>query len=197
LLRTSEVLAAGSWAEVEAARSTSRARGVEGLMLKRVDSVYGAGRVKLGPVDDKALGAWWKWKIEPYVIDCVLVSAQRGSGRRASLYTDYTFALWSGPERGEGELVPFAKAYHGKGMTDEVFVKIDQFIRGHTIGRIGGAGIRLVEPRLVFELAFEGVQASPRHRSGLAVRFPRVNRWRTDKSAEEADTLQTLRALAR
>ncbi len=195
LIKRSPVIDAESWAALELVRAQSRARGVEGLMLKRLDSPYGTGRAKLSPVDDKAAGAWWKWKIEPYSVDCVLVAAQRGSGRRASLFTDYTFAVWSGQERGEGELIPFAKAYHGKGMTDEIFMEIDAFVRTHTTGRIPAAGIRNVRPLLVFELAFEGLQESPRHRSKVAVRFPRINRWRRDKAPAEADTLGTLRAM--
>jgi DNA ligase-1 len=195
LLRLSERVPAESWGQLEQARAQSRSRGVEGLMLKRTDSPYGTGRTKLSLVDDKAAGAWWKWKVDPYTIDCVLVAAQRGSGRRASLFTDYTFAVWDGPAPGTGELVPFAKAYHGKGMTDETFVEIDAFVRAHTTGRIPSAGIRSVEPSLVFELAFEGLQHSPRHKSGLAVRFPRINRWRRDKPANQADTLETVKAL--
>lgn len=197
LLITSPVVQGRTWAELEALRATSRARGVEGLMLKRLDSAYGTGRTKLTSVSDRATAGWWKWKVDPYVIDCVLVGAQRGSGRRASLFTDYTFALWSGDERGRGELVPFAKAYHGKGMTDEVFVRIDAFVRENTIGRVAGAGIRMVRPSLVFELAFEGIQESRRHKSGLAVRFPRISKWRTDKTPEEGDTLATLRQMLR
>jgi DNA ligase-1 len=197
LLRTSEVVTAQDWQALEALRAGSRARGVEGLMLKRADSTYGAGRTKLGALEDRATAGWWKWKIEPHTLDCVLIAAQRGSGRRASLYTDYTFGVWSGGAPGEGELVTITKAYHGKGMTDEVFVEIDRFIREHTVGRIGGAGIRLVEPRLVFEIAFEGVQESARHKAGLALRFPRVARWRRDKKPADADTLGAARALLR
>ena len=143
-------------------------------MLKRLDSAYGVGRVR---------GPWWKWKIEPYTIDAVLVYAQAGHGRRASLYTDYTFALWRADE-----LVPFAKAYSG--LTDEEIRKVDAWVRAHTLERFGP--VRRVEPVLVFELAFEAIQASGRHKSGVAVRFPRILRWRTDKRAAEADTLETL-----
>ena len=143
-------------------------------MLKRLDSSYGVGRVR---------GPWWKWKIEPYTIDAVLVYAQAGHGRRASLYTDYTFALWR-----DDELVPFAKAYSG--LTDEEIRKVDAWVRAHTLERFGP--VRRVEPVLVFELAFEAIQASSRHKSGIAVRFPRILRWRTDKRAAEADTLENL-----
>ena len=131
-------------------------------------------------------GDWWKWKIEPYSVDAVLIYAQPGSGKRASLFTDYTFAVWD-----NGELVPFAKAYSG--LNDEEIRQVDSFVRRNTIEKFGP--VRRVKPELVFELAFEGIQASPRHRSGIAVRFPRMARWRLDKPAAEADTLDTLRAL--
>ena len=147
-------------------------------MLKRRESAYGIGRVR---------GAWWKWKVDPHTIDAVLVYAQSGHGRRASLFTDYTFAVWEG-----AELVPFAKAYSG--LSNEEIRRVDAWIRAHTLERFGP--VRRVEPLLVFELAFEGLQASPRHKSGIAVRFPRILRWRTDKTAVEADTLASLRARA-
>ncbi len=131
-------------------------------------------------------GDWWKWKIEPYTIDAVLIYAQRGSGKRASLYTDYTFAVWDG-----GELVPFAKAYSG--LTDAEIREVDRFIRENTRERFGP--VRSVTPELVFELGFEGIQESSRHKSGIAVRFPRILRWRRDKQIEDADSLDTIRAM--
>jgi DNA ligase-1 len=167
----------GGWDALRAARSGSRARGVEGLMLKCADSAYGTGRAR---------GAWWKWKVEPYTADCVLVYAQAGHGRRASLYTDYTFAVWDGEE-----LVPVMKAYSG--LTDGEIREVDAWIRKHTLARHGP--VRTVEPVRVFELAFEGIQESDRHRSGIAVRFPRIARQRPDRLAKDADTLERLRAL--
>ncbi|MEM1107230.1 MAG: ATP-dependent DNA ligase [Planctomycetota bacterium] len=169
------------WAELSSFRGESRARGVEGVMLKRSDSAYAAGRVK---------GDWWKWKVDPYTVDCVMVYAQRGSGRRSTLFTDYTFAVWSGTP-GNSELVPVTKAYSG--LTDEEFAKVDRFIKNHTVGKKGS--FRQVEPELVFEIAFEGINESDRHKSGLALRFPRMHRWRTDKKPEEADTLESLQDL--
>lgn len=177
----SPTLAPGSWEEAAALRAEARARGVEGLMLKRRDSAYGAGRVKLGPG-----GEWWKWKLDPYSIDAVLVYAQRGHGRRASLYTDYTFAVWRGTE-----LVPFAKAYSG--LSDAEIREVDAFIRASTREKFGP--VRSVDPVLVMEIGFEGIQRSPRHKSGVAVRFPRILRVRHDKTAAEADRLETLQAL--
>ena len=146
-------------------------------MLKRLDSPYGVGRRR----DD-----WWKWKVNPLTVDAVLIAAQRGSGKRASLYTDYTFGVWDGDR-----LVPIAKAYSG--LTDEEIGRVDAFVRRHMVEKFGP--VRTVKPELVFELAFEGLQRSPRHKSGIAVRFPRILRWRTDKPAAEADTLANLRAL--
>jgi DNA ligase-1 len=162
---------------LRALRRESRDRRVEGFMLKRLGSPYRVGRKR---------GDWWKWKIEPYSVDAVLFYAQPGSGKRASLFTDYTFAVWD-----NGELVPFAKAYSG--LTDEEIRQVDSFVRHNTIEKFGP--VRRVKPELVFELAFEGIQESPRHRSGIAVRFPRMARWRQDKRAAEADTLESLRAL--
>ncbi len=173
----SPTVQAESWEQIRDLRATSRERGVEGFMLKRAESVYGVGRVT---------GLWWKWKIEPYTCDAVLIYAQRGHGRRASLYTDYTFALWH-----EGILTPFAKAYSG--LTDEEIRQVDRYVRQNTIEKFGP--VRSVTPTLVFELAFEDIQVSTRHKSGLAVRFPRIVRWRHDKSAEQADSLKTLRAI--
>lgn len=177
VLRLSPVVAADSWADVANGRAASRARGVEGLMLKRRSSAYGVGRRR---------GDWWKWKIEPYTIDAVLIYAQPGSGRRASLLTDYTFAVWDGPE-----LVPIAKAYSG--LSNAEIDEMDRWIRRHTRERFGP--VRHVEPIHVFELGFEGIARSPRHRSGIAVRFPRMLRWRRDKTAADADTLDAVRRL--
>ena len=148
-------------------------------MLKRRDSRYGVGRTK----DE---GTWWKWKIDPMTVDAVLVYAQRGHGRRASLYTDYTFGIWDGDK-----LVPFAKAYSG--LTDEEIRQVDAVIRKTTIEKFGP--VRSVTPSMVFELGFEAIQRSARHKSGIAVRFPRILRWRMDKSVAEADKLATLSAL--
>ncbi|HEU4883428.1 MAG TPA: ATP-dependent DNA ligase [Longimicrobium sp.] len=165
---------AEDWDGVLQAHRDARARAAEGLMLKRLDAPYGVGRRK---------GGWWKWKVEPFTIDAVLIYAQRGHGRRASLYTDYTFGVWK-----DGELVPFAKAYSG--LTDAEIGKVDAFVRRNTLQRFGP--VRTVKPELVFELAFEGIQRSPRHKSGVAVRFPRMLRWRTDKKPEDADSLETI-----
>ena len=168
---------ADSWEGLTLSRAESRLRSAEGLMLKRRSSAYGVGRRR---------GDWWKWKVNPLTIDAVLIAAQRGSGKRASLYTDYTFGVWN-----EGKLVTIAKAYSG--LTDAEIGQVDAFIRRHMIEKFGP--VRTVKPELVFELAFEGLNRSPRHKSGIAVRFPRILRWRTDKPPEEADTLDTLRAL--
>ncbi len=175
---TSSQLRAPSWETLAAARADSRAMGTEGLMLKRRDSAYGVGRPR---------GVWWKWKVEPYTLDAVLVYAQKGHGKRASLYTDYTFALWKGEE-----LVPFAKAYSG--LTDEEIRVVDNFIRRNTLERFGP--VRTVKPELVFELGFEGIQRSKRHKSGIAVRFPRMLRMRGDKPIREANTVDDAIALS-
>lgn len=177
-LKLSPVLTAQDWQQVEQFHAQAREQLTEGLMLKRKSSTYGVNRTR---------GDWWKWKTDPFHIDAVLVYAQSGSGKRASLFTDYTFAVWQ-----NGELLPVAKAYSG--LTNEEIKKVDQFIRSNTLERFGP--VRVVKPELVFELAFEGIQASSRHKSGVAVRFPRMARWRTDKKAEEADTLEALKALA-
>ncbi|HEX4872727.1 MAG TPA: ATP-dependent DNA ligase [Nevskiaceae bacterium] len=171
----SERLAVRDWAEAAALREQARARGVEGLMLKQHQSPYRAGRRR---------GAWWKWKLAPMTVDAVLVYAQAGHGRRSTLYTDYTLALWEGEQ-----LVPVAKAYSG--LTDEELAELDRWIRRHTLEKFGP--VRRVAPAQVFEIAFEGLQASPRHKAGLALRFPRIARWRRDKPAAEADRLETLR----
>jgi DNA ligase-1 len=176
-LIASPTVEAASWAELAALRADSRARAVEGLMLKRRSSPYGVGRTR---------GDWWKWKIEPFTVDAVLIYAQRGSGKRASLYTDYTFGVWD-----QGQLVPFAKAYSG--LTDEEIRHVDAFVRRNTTEKFGP--VRTVKPELVFELAFESIQASTRHRSGVAVRFPRILRQRLDKKITDADTLERVRAM--
>lgn len=173
----SPVVEASSWEELQEIRSRSRDQNVEGLMLKRRHSPYGTGRVT---------GLWWKWKVEPFSCDAVLIYAQRGHGRRASLYTDYTFAAWH-----NGELVPFAKAYSG--LSDQEIQQVDKFIRQNTVEKFGP--VRSVKPELVFELAFEGIQRSSRHKSGLAVRFPRMARWRRDKTSDQADSLDSIKAL--
>ena len=171
------VLTEPTWEALATVREESRDRLVEGFMLKRLDAPYEVGRKK---------GIWWKWKIDPFSVDAVLIYAQRGSGKRASLYTDYTFAVWNGDE-----LVPFAKAYSG--LTDEEIREVDRFVRTNTVERFGP--VRSVKPALVFEIAFEGIRRSTRHRSGVAVRFPRMARWRRDKKAEDADTIDAVMAL--
>ena len=177
-LIVSPVVEAGSWAGLTTAREGSRAQQAEGLMLKAKGSLYHVGRKR---------GDWWKWKVNPFTIDAVLTAAQRGSGKRASLYTDYTFGVWGD----SGQLVTIAKAYSG--LTDLEIGRVDAFIRKNMVEKFGP--VRTVKPELVFELAFEGIQRSPRHKSGIAVRFPRILRWRDDKKPEEADTLANLRAL--
>ena len=173
----SPAVEAPSWEALAELRETSRERLVEGFMLKRRESPYRVGRVR---------GDWWKWKVHPLTIDAVLVYAQRGSGKRASLYSDYTFAVWDG-----AALVPFAKAYSG--LTDAEIRRVDAFIKRNTVEKFGP--VRSVKPEHVFELAFEGIQRSPRHRSGIAVRFPRILRWREDKRPGDADTLERIQAL--
>ena len=173
----SPLVTAQNWQELEILREESRHRGVEGFMLKRFDSVYQVGRRR---------GDWWKWKVDPLTADAVLIYAQRGHGKRAGLFTDYTFAVWQGDT-----LVPFAKAYSG--LSNEEIARVDRFIQRNTLERFGP--VRSVQPELVFEIAFEGIQTSSRHKSGLAVRFPRIARWRQDKKIEEIDTIETLQAL--
>lgn len=175
----SPIIASPDWASVEQARAGSREMRAEGLMLKRRASVYGVGR---------RVGDWWKWKVTPLTVDAVLVYAQAGHGRRAGLFTDYTFAVWDGEA-----LVPFAKAYSG--LTDVEIRAVDRFVRQNTLEKFGP--VRTVTPQLVFELAFEGIQESTRHKSGIAVRFPRISRWRTDKLPKDADSLATIRAMLR
>lgn len=207
-LLLSQVVEAKNWQALKQLREESRVRGVEGLMLKHQGSRYGVGRTK-------ADGVWWKWKIEPMTVDCVLVYAQRGHGRRAGLYTDYTFAVWEKPPisaeqaqevaqsiargekvedmvaRGLPRLLPFAKAYSG--LTDEEFKEVDRVIRKHTVDKFGP--VRTVVPVLVFELGFEAISRSNRHKSGVALRFPRMLRVRHDKPLQEADHLAMLEAL--
>jgi DNA ligase-1 len=186
-IRLAPLLEAGSWDGAASARETSRDRGVEGLMLKRRDSVYGVGRARR----EDAPG-WVKWKVDPYTVDAVLTAAQPGSGRRGGLLTDLTFGVWDGAGA-ERRLATFAKAYSG--LTNDEIEELDGWIRRHTTARTGP--VRHVEPAHVFEIAFEGIQSSGRHRSGIAVRFPRIARWRRDKPIEEADTLGTLEGLLR
>lgn len=174
----SPVINVATWTDAREAQGRSRAERAEGVMLKRLDGVYGVGRRKSG---------WWKWKVQPYSLDAVMIYAQAGHGRRASLHTDYTFALWD-----EGALVPFAKAYSG--LTDAEVRQLDTWIRRNTLEKFGP--VRRVEPEHVFEIGFEAIQTSPRHKAGVAVRFPRILRWRSDKKPADADTLDALRKLA-
>ena len=207
-LRLSPSLDAPDWPAFAALRGESRTRGVEGLMLKHKSAPYGVGRKK----SEGGEGGWWKWKIEPMAVDAVLIYAQAGHGRRASVYTDYTFALWSRPpadaaeaqavveaiarrepaQPGALQLLPFAKAYSG--LTDEEFAAVDRVIRATTLEKFGP--VRSVRPTLVFEIGFEAINTSARHKSGVAVRFPRMLRMRHDKPLHEADTLDALRSLA-
>ncbi len=172
----SPMVVAETWDELAQHRAEARTRRVEGLMLKRWSAPYRVGRRR---------GDWWKWKVEPLTVDAVLVYAQAGSGRRANLFTDYTFAVWE-----EDQLVPFAKAYSG--LDDREIQELDRWIRRHTVERFGP--VRSVPPVQVFEIAFEGIQRSTRHKAGIAVRFPRILRWRRDKSPDAADTLGSVRS---
>jgi len=174
VLQLSPKLEFGTWEELAAKRQLSRENMSEGLMLKRKNSAYSAGRKR---------GDWWKWKIDPLSVDAVMIYAMKGSGRRANLFTDYTFAVW----RGE-ELVSFAKAYSG--LTDKEIIEVDKWVKNNTVEKFGP--VRTVKPELVFEIGFEGIQRSTRHKSGVALRFPRILRWRTDKPIAEADTIETL-----
>jgi DNA ligase-1 len=176
-LRLSPLLTFGTWDALSDQRAGSRDLGAEGVMLKRLDSPYRDGRKK---------GDWWKWKVDPLTIDAVMIYAQSGSGRRANLFTDFTFAVRDG-----NGLVPFTKAYSG--LTDAEFRKITAWVRRNTLERYGP--VRAVKPEHVFEIAFEGIQESPRHKSGVALRFPRMSRWRHDKSVSEANTLDDLKAM--
>ena len=180
----SAVIEAEDFAELTAIRATARDDSIEGVMLKRRDSPYVAGR---------RTGLWYKWKRDPLLVDCVLMYAQRGSGKRSSFYSDYTFGCWDGdPDEGV-ELLPVGKAYFG--FTDEELKWLDRHVRNHTLNRFGP--VRETDKSLVFEVAFDSVHESKRHKSGLAMRFPRINRIRDDKPAHEADQIETLRALIR
>jgi DNA ligase-1 len=166
-----------TWDELTHLRMQSRNMGSEGIMLKRKQSIYQVGRKR---------GDWWKWKIDPLVIDAVMIYAQKGHGRRSNLYTDYTFAVKDGDK-----LVSFTKAYSG--LTDKEFSQVDQFVKRNSLEKFGP--VRTVRPELVFEIAFEGIAASNRHKSGVALRFPRINRWRKDKSVNEINTIEDLRKM--
>jgi DNA ligase 1 len=176
-LRLSATVPFETWDDLRTARDQSRNLNAEGLMLKRRDSPYLSGRKR---------GDWWKWKIDPLTIDAVMIYAQAGHGRRANLFTDYTFAVRDG-----NDLVPFTKAYSG--LTDAEFREITAWVRKNTLQRFGP--VRQVPAQHVFEIAFEGIQASPRHKSGVALRFPRMLRWRRDKPVQEANTLDDLKEL--
>jgi DNA ligase 1 len=178
----SEIIAVNDRDALQAIWSSTRADSIEGLMLKRCDSAYVAGRPK---------GLWWKWKREALTADCVMIYAQRGSGKRSSFYSDYTFACWD-DSKSPRELVPVGKAYSG--FTDEELKKLDHFVRHNTTNRFGP--VRQVDAKLVLEVAFDAIQASSRHKSGIAMRFPRISRIRWDKPADEADTVEGLRRLA-
>ena len=176
-LRLSEIIDFNNWEELHEIREKSREINSEGLMLKSKNSIYHAGRKK---------GDWWKWKVAPLTIDAVLIYAQKGSGRRSAYYTDYTFAIKDGEK-----LVTIAKAYSG--LTDKEIMEINKFIRNNSLEKFGP--VRTVKPELVFEIAFEGIGYSNRHKSGVAVRFPRILRWRKDKTVEEIDTIETVKSL--
>ncbi len=178
LITLSESIIFNDWKTLAKIRSEARSHDAEGLMLKAMHTPYQIGRKK---------GGWWKWKLDPYTIDAVLLYAQRGHGRRSNLYSDYTFAVWNT----EGKLVPFAKAYSG--LTDAEFREVTKFVNANTLERFGP--VRSVKPELVFEVAFEGISYSKRHKSGIALRFPRIHRWRKDKKASEANTLEDLEGL--
>lgn len=177
VLRLSALVPFETWDQLAHERSRSREFLSEGIMLKRKDSEYRNGRRR---------GDWWKWKIDPFTVDAVMIYAMRGHGRRANLYTDYTFAVWEGDQ-----LVPFTKAYSG--LTDEEIREVDRWVKQHTVERFGP--VRSVKPELVFEIAFEGIAKSSRHKSGIALRFPRIKRWRKDKTVPEANTLSDLMQL--
>ncbi len=176
-IHISPVILAGNWDELRELRASSREMGSEGIMLKRKNSIYQTGRKR---------GDWWKWKIDPLTIDAVMIYAQKGSGRRSNLYTDYTFAVKDGDK-----LVSFTKAYSG--LTDKEFAQVDNFVKRNSIEKFGP--VRTVKPELVFEIAFEGIAASNRHKSGVALRFPRMSRWRQDKKPDEINTLDDLKEL--
>ncbi len=176
-IQISEIIEFAQWDELAELRKNSREMNSEGIMLKRKDSTYKVGRKR---------GDWWKWKIDPLTIDCVMVYAQKGSGRRSNLYTDYTFAVKDGDK-----LLTFTKAYSG--LTDKEFAQVDNFVKRNSIEKFGP--VRTVKPELVFEIAFEGIAASNRHKSGVALRFPRMSRWRKDKTVDEINTIDDLKAM--
>ncbi|MEO6330281.1 MAG: ATP-dependent DNA ligase [Ginsengibacter sp.] len=176
-IQLSEIISFSDWNQLADLRNTSREMNSEGIMLKRKNSIYQVGRKR---------GDWWKWKIDALTIDCVMVYAQKGSGRRSNLYTDYTFAVKDGDK-----LVTFTKAYSG--LTDKEFGQVDNFVKRNSIEKFGP--VRTVKPELVFEIAFEGIAASSRHKSGVALRFPRISRWRKDKKADEINTIDDLKAM--
>jgi DNA ligase-1 len=177
VFKLSPVLGFTSWNDLERLHVSSREYAAEGFMLKRKSGPYLTGRKK---------GDWWKWKVDPLSVDAVMMYAQKGHGRRAEVYSDYTFGVWDG-----NKLIPFAKAYSG--LTDQEINEVDRFVKKHTLEKFGP--VRTVNPELVFEVGFEGINASPRHKSGIAVRFPRILRWRKDKKPEEADTLEHLKGI--
>ncbi|TAG99745.1 MAG: ATP-dependent DNA ligase, partial [Sphingobacteriales bacterium] len=176
-LYLSPVLEFSEWDQLVESRLGARENGSEGLMLKRKNSIYQVGRKR---------GDWYKWKIDPLTIDAVMIYAQKGSGRRSNLFTDYTFAVRDGEK-----LVSFAKAYSG--LTDKEFAEVDAFVKRNAIEKFGP--VRTVKPELVFEIAFEGIAASSRHKSGVALRFPRISRWRKDKPVSEINTIEDLKQM--
>jgi DNA ligase-1 len=176
-IQLSPAIEFSDWKELKEIRTGARKMGSEGIMLKRKNSIYQSGRKR---------GDWWKWKIDPLVIDAVMIYAQKGHGRRSNLYTDYTFAVRDGDK-----LVSFAKAYSG--LTDKEMAEVDNFVKRNSLEKFGP--VRTVKPELVFELAFEGIAASNRHKSGVALRFPRISRWRKDKKPDEINTLDDLRKM--
>jgi DNA ligase-1 len=176
-IQLSPIINFTTWEELAALRNNSREMNSEGIMLKRKKSIYQVGRKR---------GDWWKWKIDALTIDCVMIYAQKGAGRRSNLYTAYTFAVKDGDQ-----LVPFTRAYSG--LTDKEFAEVDNFVKRNSLEKFGP--VRTVKPELVFEIAFEGIAASKRHKSGVALRFPRMNRWRKDKKPDEINTLDDLKAL--
>jgi DNA ligase-1 len=177
VLQLSPIITFTDWEDLEKLRASSREINSEGIMLKRKNSIYQVGRKR---------GDWYKWKIDALTIDCVMVYAQKGSGRRSNLYTDYTFAVKDGDK-----LVTFTKAYSG--LTDKEFAQVDNFVKRHSIERFGP--VRTVKPELIFEIAFEGIAASNRHKSGVALRFPRISRWRKDKNVDEINTIDDLKGM--
>jgi DNA ligase-1 len=176
-LLISPIVPFDNWEQLAELRKGSREMGAEGFMLKRKNSTYQVGRKR---------GDWWKWKIDPLVIDAVMIYAQKGAGRRSNLYTDYTFAVRDGDK-----LIAFTKAYSG--LTDKEFAQVDAFVKRNSLEKFGP--VRTVKPELVFEIAFEGIAASNRHKSGVALRFPRINRWRHDKKSDEINTLEDLKKM--